>query len=238
MRRILFAVDKVPRHAGRKKQARKRKTPLHNLQNASLINDKSDWNGTMFPFRGTNQLYQTEPEEKHNEIDDSEWICDNKTTEKVKVNNSLRSLMCAYDSSEGSDVEPSVPDVKCKGSDNEAPLEEKIVKAVEVLPATTDAPNNESSAPVGLKSRKRKRMKGNKQNQRPKVVKNDRKVVGRVGSSFERQVFKKRRLTLLERLLDHEIRHERNVLLQCVRYVVTNNYFLRTVDADMNDSDK
>ncbi|XP_031623650.1 nuclear fragile X mental retardation-interacting protein 1, partial [Contarinia nasturtii] len=31
--------------------------------------------------------------------------------------------------------------------------------------------------------------------------------------------------TLLEKLLQKEIRHERNVLLQCVRYVVENNFF-------------
>lgn len=31
--------------------------------------------------------------------------------------------------------------------------------------------------------------------------------------------------TLLEKLLQKEIRHERNVLLQCVRYVVDNNFF-------------
>ncbi|XP_035780785.1 nuclear fragile X mental retardation-interacting protein 1-like [Anopheles albimanus] len=31
--------------------------------------------------------------------------------------------------------------------------------------------------------------------------------------------------TMLEKLLDADIRHERNVLLQCVRYVVSNNYF-------------
>ncbi|XP_049536532.1 nuclear fragile X mental retardation-interacting protein 1 [Anopheles darlingi] len=31
--------------------------------------------------------------------------------------------------------------------------------------------------------------------------------------------------TMLEKLLDADIRHERNVLLQCVRYVVSNNFF-------------
>ncbi|KAM4601575.1 FMR1-interacting protein NUFIP1 isoform 2-T2 [Polymixia lowei] len=35
----------------------------------------------------------------------------------------------------------------------------------------------------------------------------------------------KRRTTLLEMLLAPDIRHERNVLLQCVRYIVRNNFF-------------
>lgn len=35
----------------------------------------------------------------------------------------------------------------------------------------------------------------------------------------------RRQNTLLEKLLEKDIRHERNVLLQCVRYVVANNFF-------------
>nr|XP_033805056.1 nuclear fragile X mental retardation-interacting protein 1 [Geotrypetes seraphini] len=35
----------------------------------------------------------------------------------------------------------------------------------------------------------------------------------------------KRRPTLLEMLLAHDIRHERNVILQCVRYILQNNFF-------------
>ncbi|XP_009953754.1 PREDICTED: nuclear fragile X mental retardation-interacting protein 1, partial [Leptosomus discolor] len=35
----------------------------------------------------------------------------------------------------------------------------------------------------------------------------------------------KRRPTLLEMLLAHDIRHERNVILQCVRYLIQNNVF-------------
>ncbi|XP_076350657.1 nuclear FMR1 interacting protein 1 isoform X2 [Tachypleus tridentatus] len=34
-----------------------------------------------------------------------------------------------------------------------------------------------------------------------------------------------RRLTLLEKLLAKEIRHERNIIFQCVRYIVQNNFF-------------
>lgn len=35
----------------------------------------------------------------------------------------------------------------------------------------------------------------------------------------------RRKLTLLERLLEPEMRHERNVILQCVHYVVDNDFF-------------
>eukprot|EP00066_Takifugu_rubripes_P015233 XP_011604499.1 PREDICTED: nuclear fragile X mental retardation-interacting protein 1 [Takifugu rubripes] len=43
-----------------------------------------------------------------------------------------------------------------------------------------------------------------------------------------------RRPTLLEMLLAPDIRHERNVLLQCVRYVVRNNFF--GLDGERNDN--
>ncbi|XP_021927267.1 nuclear fragile X mental retardation-interacting protein 1 [Zootermopsis nevadensis] len=42
---------------------------------------------------------------------------------------------------------------------------------------------------------------------------------------------RRRKLTLLEKLLSREIRHERNMILQCVRYAVHNNFF--TSDADV-----
>ncbi|XP_066437986.1 FMR1-interacting protein NUFIP1 isoform X2 [Eleutherodactylus coqui] len=41
----------------------------------------------------------------------------------------------------------------------------------------------------------------------------------------KKQVITKRRTTLLEMLLARDIRHERNVILQCVRYIVQNNFF-------------
>lgn len=39
------------------------------------------------------------------------------------------------------------------------------------------------------------------------------------------KVFKRDRPTLLEKLLAKEIRHERNVILQCIHYIVKNNFF-------------
>ncbi|XP_038839165.1 nuclear fragile X mental retardation-interacting protein 1-like [Salvelinus namaycush] len=44
-----------------------------------------------------------------------------------------------------------------------------------------------------------------------------------------------RRATLLEMLLAPDIRHERNVLLQCVRYIVRNNFFV--VEGQTQDQD-
>ncbi|KAM9836252.1 FMR1-interacting protein NUFIP1 [Aulostomus maculatus] len=48
---------------------------------------------------------------------------------------------------------------------------------------------------------------------------------GRGGIGRHQDTPQKRRPTLLEMLLAPDIRHERNVLLQCIRYVVRNNFF-------------
>ncbi|XP_070814065.1 FMR1-interacting protein NUFIP1 [Chaetodon trifascialis] len=48
---------------------------------------------------------------------------------------------------------------------------------------------------------------------------------GRAGRGGYQDTPQTRRPTLLEMLLAPDIRHERNVLLQCVRYVVRNNFF-------------
>lgn len=45
------------------------------------------------------------------------------------------------------------------------------------------------------------------------------------------KVFKRERPTLLEKLLAKEIRHERNVILQCIRYIVKNNFFEKSIPA-------
>lgn len=64
------------------------------------------------------------------------------------------------------------------------------------------------------------------------IIPNDKKSTKKlkITSTTTKTIFDKTRKirkqnTLLEKLLQKEIRHERNVLLQCVRYVVDNNFF-------------
>lgn len=83
-------------------------------------------------------------------------------------------------------------------SDDEAPEETAIAKTTHI----PDKPQSELS---------RKKAKPNPP--KKKTLLDYRKL--RVG----------RQNTMLEKLLDADIRHERNVLLQCVRFVVENNFF-------------
>lgn len=164
----------------------------------SLIDEKCDWNGSMFPFRGTKELYE-EIQKEESDYDDEEWSVDTSKTVTVDINNALGTLMGAYMSDDD--------------NDDEAPVEEKIQRQQVEYPS-------EEVKETKVKTNKRKLRSDKKQNKIPKL--DDNKTVQ---SAFNRMKFFKRRVSLLEKLLDSEIRHERNVLLQCVQYVVSNNFF-------------
>lgn len=211
----------------------------------SLINEKVDWNGSMFPFRGTSELYEQDDNNSNSncayEIDDDDgWMANSNgaVSNAIKLNNSLGSLISAYNSSDDSDSESLVDVKKLKDnmptilSDDEAPVEEKIIKqpiAVEDLNQKLTKPDIATTMrSKGKRKRSRKqpsmsnkRLKGKKVNNHSKRIKSPNALSSLAGNRY-----KKRNVTLLEKLLSSEIQHERNVLLQCVKYVVQNNYFL------------
>lgn len=227
----------------------------------------------MFPFRGTNQLYdeETTNNDVDDIIDDDEWntSVENKdvtksNTDSIELvqketvsisNNALGALMNAYNSSDDSENEEINTNItstskqvteKCEvsienDSDDEAPTEEKINR-FEVpflreeerkLENKTESENksksNDSTGAEVKYGHKRKRInrrrapgsyRGTKKGNNNKDL-NDTQNTGSSGSI----IFKKRRVTLLERLLANEIIHEHNVLLQCVRYITENEFF-------------
>lgn len=103
--------------------------------------------------------------------------------------------------------------IACYGSSSED--EEPEGRPPAVLPAKADPPPKPavSEAPVPTQSKPQRRQ-----------AKRRAPVQGKVPH------ISKRRLTLLEKLLANEIRHERNVLLQCVHYVVKNRFFEQVQD--------
>lgn len=228
----------------------KRKKPLQKPHNTSLINEKIDWNGTMFPFRGTSELQQSEREEtKESDYDDEEWTAPS-TSNPVKLNNALGALMGAYMSESECDEE--VPEEvsvvknvteepvskinnsecsKCiTNEDNEPPLEIKIVKEpVSPVPVVEPVKQNELKETQNKTNRvtRRKVLRRRMGNKVVKTNINRTKVPGsgsRNSDNFPYK-FKKREVTLLEKLLENEIIRERNIILQCVRYVISNNFF-------------
>ncbi|KAK9888373.1 hypothetical protein WA026_000625 [Henosepilachna vigintioctopunctata] len=257
----------------------------------TLIDDKADWNGNMFPFKGTYELFNEE-ESGISDFEDEEWEDKSSHTKDFgKVNASLGALIGAYGSTDEeeeeskvfsnshqdnkvlekdeiiveqknqdySEMEPKVNDaenvIEVDGtaslgteldkhienkieSDDEAPLEIKIERHTEnkIEASVTTAfeckiDNAESTLQKQVNNadnsdtskRKRKRKTHDKKNNDINVNNDQHKSRK---SDFPYQNFKKRRITLLEKLLDKEIRHERNILLQCVKYVVENEFFI------------
>lgn len=136
----------------------------------------------------------------------------------VIINSSLSNILCAYGSSsdedEPKDTKQKIVSAKLiKETPNvdidEAPEESKIERVDPIVGVETIQPtvveNVESVKMVDK-------------------VKVDKGETSKSGIHQRKYFRKKKRATLLEKLLANEIRHERNVLLQCIQYVVENKF--------------
>lgn len=222
------------------RQVKKKK--LRPLPKVSLIDERADWNGNMFPFRGTAELFKDCLEEEKDVISDDGEEWDNiPNVVAPKVNNSLGCLMAAYDSdNDDEDLEETnqLPNTGVKAqvesahdSDNEPPDEVKIVKKEEektcLEPVNPVPPAKPQTEIKSGKYKKRKKLLPKKGVMNRRKVQTNHQTTRKRShtDNFPHSRFKRRKVTLLEKLLENEIRHERNMLLQCVRYVVQNNFF-------------
>lgn len=191
----------------------------------------------MYPFRGTKDLYKSQTLTQNDNFEDIEWEQERPANNTISITNALGILMGAYSNfSDDSDNEKPlsvkseatnklrvVSSESCN-SDDEMPVHAPIVK----LPLTTSQnekqfflemkpPVLESSSVSNKEKRKRAHNKKTKKQKSVRKTSHQQKDIT--------QKFARRRTTLLERLLENDIRHERNVLLQCVRYVINKDYF-------------
>lgn len=108
-------------------------------------------------------------------------------------------------------IEPLLSQGHDTHSDDDAPEEEPIQRQSHITYEETE----KISGPTHIKADDPKKASltklGDKQPKRRTVLDMTRRI--------------RNQNTLLEKLLQKDIRHERNVLLQCVRYVVENNFF-------------
>lgn len=238
-----------PAHLPSKSKSRK---PIKKQNAISLIDEKIGWNGTMFPFRGTSELQECESKETTgSDYDDEEWTTPTTST-TVKLNNALSALMGAYMSGSESEEETpnevsisksiveipvkKVDDTECSKcitiEDTEAPVELRIVKEPDHPTAVVErveqnAPEIETKEVHEHKRKRRKlsRRKVNNKASRANIQGSQRPASGSTNLDNFPYKFKKRKVTLLEKLLENEIIRERNTILQCVRYVIENNFF-------------
>lgn len=156
------------------------------------------------------ELDEKTDKEKDLEISDEEWVSHEcQLLSKPILNNSLGLLASAYDSDEEFIETESQKENKAEViSDGDEPPDEIKTIISKVSPLENCTERNKTP-------RKRKHNKKYLENKRQR---ND--------SSQDK--CQSRNLTLLEKLLRKEIIHERNVILQCVHYIVKNNFFANT----------
>ncbi|CAH2104671.1 unnamed protein product [Euphydryas editha] len=200
-----------------------------------------------------NQIDNNSPEECHDLIED-DYETDIKEEEivsKPTVCGALTSLICNYESTDEEDNEENTKQATVKSSKILMPENQKInfdinndvnvsVKCekfnnnTEVSKAENNSIcNNESENESGPEEKtitKSEPILNNDskpikcfQSRKERLQRQDR--LKNRHKQFTRNLKRKLPSTLLEKLLHKEIQHERNVILQCIRYVVKNNYF-------------
>lgn len=194
------------------------------VKKESIINVNNQWN-KMFPFKGTTNLYNQEIEVEEEKYEDDEWntpISNNAIT----LNNALGALMGAYMSGDESDgVVPSVRNVMnesiCEIQNNKNSDECVFIKTNE----WDDEPPTEIKFEKIQQDHTLENL--NKHENEKGINRCTEKKAYKCNALKKSSTYyyKKRKITLLEKLLESNIRRERNILLQCVRYVINKNFF-------------
>ncbi|XP_036609571.1 nuclear fragile X mental retardation-interacting protein 1 [Trichosurus vulpecula] len=128
-----------------------------------------------------------------------------------EVTSALGLLMTNYGNMSGSESEPEEAPIKTEA---ESPAENQVI--------LSEVPQNQSQ-----------NIKKQERNSPVTKPKNLRKNWMKKNCRYRRNLYRKkpipepqkRRPQLLEMLLAQDIRHERNVILQCVRYIIQNDFF-------------
>lgn len=183
------------------------------------------------------------------EIEDDEWEEQATSSKTENTCQALSTLMSAYQSSSDEEIENdliSIPktcvsetaknsvcenkiEMKCVNENNDddsgpesVPIERSnclYSKEIEIV-EDKKLVMNEKPNP---KHQKRKHSDDSKTDNQSK--KKTRQSVPLNTFQKQLQYYKERPSTLLEKLLEKDIRHERNVILQCINYIIKNDYF-------------
>ncbi|KAL7369507.1 hypothetical protein ABVT39_000971 [Epinephelus coioides] len=140
-----------------------------------------------------------------------------------QMSSALGSLLANYGSMSESDEEPEATPIKRAKDlvqENQALLSTTILNSQDRGPSR--APQTSSQVTVAHKDGCLNNALHTPNSRRGR---GGRGRGGRGGRGGHQDTPQTRRATLLEMLLAPDIRHERNVLLQCVRYIVRNNFF-------------
>ncbi|XP_068246286.1 uncharacterized protein Nufip [Palaemon carinicauda] len=173
------------------------------------------------PFKGSRHFYESTgevnyfsvsnlsrnlPEKEFVISDDEEWEERNKDDKKMVLGGALGSLMGAYSDSEEEmeDKTAAEPSIKVKTNLSKTADQTSSPKMI------TENVVNQTAKEESSRGRgKRRPRTHNKKGKKPINI----------------QRRSRRRKPLLEKLLEADIIHERNIILQCVRYIIENDFF-------------
>ncbi|XP_044523368.1 nuclear fragile X mental retardation-interacting protein 1 [Gracilinanus agilis] len=136
-----------------------------------------------------------------------------------EVTSALGLLMTNYGNMSGSESEPEETPIK---TEEDPPGENQVILSDVPQNQSEDIKKQERNSPVAKTKSLRKNW----------MRKNCRYRRGLYRKKPVSEPQKRRRPHLLEMLLAQDIRHERNVILQCVRYIIQNDFFGLNSKAD------
>ncbi|KAJ8910909.1 hypothetical protein NQ315_003963 [Exocentrus adspersus] len=202
----------VPKKRSEAKVKQETRFPIVNRK--SLVETNREQNN-MFPFRGTTSLiegsnHNEEIDVEKQKYNDSEWSTT--ACNVIQFNNALSSLMGAYASDDEFDP------IDMTEKDNE----KKYNNIPDEHVCTSSNDNNEPPTEMKIISA----TKSSKINESQRQSKRNISIITCTSVKASNFHLKKRKVTLLEKLLKTEIIQERNCILQCIRYVVNKNFFM------------
>lgn len=191
------------------------------------------------PFTGIQQLINNDFESDNENAkescpidDDDDWLeVKEDTKEESKVCGALSSLICDYESSEEDNI--------INNNDNQKKTEDTNIRNEE----TNISDNVTYNMNVKEGSKNIEALSDDSGPEEEKIIKESnsnnifKEVIEKSSkpNTFKKPIikckqkinFNKKKLpsTLLEKLLFKEIKHERNIILQCIRHITKSNYF-------------
>lgn len=211
-------------------------------ENDIAISDEEEWNITEVNVNNNNK------DDNNSKVIDSSNSNATNGSSKLVLGNALGSLIGAYDSDseENEENKNDLPqsETKTKEISSTKEVDENIVDGVNEERENNSDPKNhlepetENSEGNGTK-RRRNRKHRRHRNKGEEISTKDVSESGKVSQKHVKPKrpppVKRRRPTLLMRLLEADIRHERNIILQCIRHIVVNNFFEEVIECESDE---
>ncbi|XP_037811331.1 nuclear fragile X mental retardation-interacting protein 1 [Lucilia sericata] len=185
-------------------------TETEKLVNSSFIKEDIEVSSEKLPNEDNSEKIPKEDSSSSQQAYNSNDISEDKTDTPNNRNMPINEKKLTEDVNENATPKDN--------SSDEAPEETPIQRSIPDYPVKSLSNPNKTSIEETVEKR------NNQTEKSPSISKPKQAVKRKSGLDYRKARLRKQN-TMLEKLLEADIRHERNVLLQCVRYVCENNFF-------------